>query len=214
LAPLAAVVEVPAIGIGLASNDLTPNFLFTHRHREIRDRSRRMRIAMSAISIGFLFLLLGGFWWQEHRILAQANRIEQLTAERDAFNVPLTQDLVTALLAKVTRQRARIATLGNRYLGSAVISEVSQLTPDHIQLIALRIDAGAPNRRIHKRERATLTIEGLVTGEPIRFETDLASYMLTMESSVLLKTPTVKSKRMQFMDNRQVMRFSIEFELA
>jgi hypothetical protein len=36
---------VPAIGIGLSSNELTPNFLFTYRHREKRNRARQFESA-------------------------------------------------------------------------------------------------------------------------------------------------------------------------
>jgi type IV pilus assembly protein PilM len=88
---------VPAIGIGLSSNELTPNFLFTYRHREKRNRARQIRIGISAASIGFLALLLCGFLWQEHQISTKAAEVERLVQKRDAFNVPLTQDLVMAL---------------------------------------------------------------------------------------------------------------------
>jgi hypothetical protein len=44
---------VPAIGIGLSSNELTPNFLFTYRHREKQNRARQIRIGISAASIAF-----------------------------------------------------------------------------------------------------------------------------------------------------------------
>ena len=70
---------VPAIGIGLSSNELTPNFLFTYRHREKRNRARQIRIGISAASIGFLALLFCGFLWQEHQLSVKA-------AEVDAFN--------------------------------------------------------------------------------------------------------------------------------
>jgi hypothetical protein len=57
-------------------------------------------------------------------------------------------------------------------------------------------------------------IEGIVTGDKIRFETDLASFMLTIEDSPLFQKTMVKTKRLQFLDDRQVLRFAIQFELA
>jgi hypothetical protein len=205
---------VPAIGIALSSNDLTPNFLFTYRHREKRDRARKIRIGISAACIGVLVLLLCGFLWQENRITAKAAEVERLIQKRDAFNVPLTRDLVMALYAKVNQKRNRITTLSRRYYGSAVISEVSTLVPDNIQLIALRADMDASSTHSNKKPARTLELEGIVTGDRLRFETDLASYLLTMEASPLFKKPAVKSKRLQFLDDRQVLRFSIRFELA
>lgn len=59
-----------------------------------------------------------------------------------------------------------------------------------------------------------MVLEGVVTGDKIRFETDLASFMLTLEDSPLFKKPVVKNKRLQFLDDRQVLRFLIQFELA
>ena len=205
---------VPAIGIGLSSNDLTPNFLFTYRHRQKRDRARKIRIGISAACIGFLALLLCGFLWQENRIRAKAAEVVRLTQKRDAFNVPLTSDLVMALYAKVNQKRNLITTLSRRYYCSAVMAEVSELVPANIQLIALRADMDASSTNAKKKAGPTLEIEGIVTGEKIRFETDLASYMLTMEASPLFKKPVVKNKRLQYLDDRQVLRFSLQLELA
>ena len=204
----------PAIGIGLSSNDLTPNFLFTYRHRESRDRARRIRIGFSAASIGLVALLLCGFLWQENRIAAQAFEVARLVQKRDAFNVPLTQDLVMALYAKVNQKRDLITNLSHRYYSSAILSEVSQLTPANIQLIALSADMDAPSQKLKKKTESTLVLEGVVTGDKIRFETDLASFMLTLEDSPLFKKPVVKNKRLQFLDDRRVLRFLIQFELA
>ncbi len=206
---------VPAIGIGLSSNELTPNFLFTYRHREKRNRIRQIRIGISTASIGFLALLLCGFLWQERHISTKAAEVKRLIEKRDAFNVPLTQDLVMALYAKVNQKRNLITTLSQRYYSSAVMAEVIQLTPANIQLIALRADMNKPSSKANKPEVApSLMIEGVVTGDEIRFETDLASFMLTIDDSPLFKSPVVKNKRLQFLENRQVLRFSIQFELV
>ncbi|MFO7715687.1 hypothetical protein [Desulfosarcina sp.] len=213
---LPAVKEsfVPSIGIGLSSNDLTPNFLFTHRHRERRDRARKVRIGISAACVGFLVMLLCGYIWQENRMAAKAAELARLTRQRDAFNVPLTQELVMALYAKVNEKRSRITTLSERYYCSAVIAEVSQLTAANIQLITLRADMNAPAEAKKIRLGSTLTLDGIITGETIRFETDLASYMLAMEASLLFKKPVLKNKRLQFLGEQQVLRFSIQLELV
>ncbi|WP_319409868.1 hypothetical protein [uncultured Desulfosarcina sp.] len=205
---------VPAIGIGLSSNELTPNFLFTYRHRESRDRARQIRIGISAASIGFLILLLCGFLWQENRIAAKTAEVDRLVEKRDAYHVPLTQDLVMALYAKMNKKRGLITTLSQRYFSSAIIAEVIHLTPANIQLIALSADMDAHSQKSKKKTELPVAIEGIVTGDPIRFETDLASFMLTIEDSPLFKKPVVKNKRLQFLENRQILRFSIQFELA
>jgi type IV pilus assembly protein PilM len=205
---------VPAIGIGLSSNDLTPNFLFTYRHREKRDRARKIRIGISAACIVFLGLLLCGFLWQENRIKTKATEVVRLTRERDAFNVPLTRELVMALYAKVNQKRNRISTLSNRYYSSAVMAEVSGLVPPSIQLITLRADMAAPSNPANRKAAPTLVIEGIVTGERIRFETELASYLLNMEASPLFSNPVIKNKRLQFLDDAPVLRFTIQLELA
>ena len=205
---------VPAIGIGLSSNELTPNFLFTYRHRERRDRARQIRIGISAASIGFLILLLCGFLWQENRIAAKMAEVDRLVEKRDAYNVPLTQDLVMALYAKMNQKRGLITTISQRYFSSAVIAEVIHLTPVNIQLIALSVDLDAHSQKSKKKTESPVAIEGIVTGDQIRFETDLASFMLTIEDSPLFKKSVVRTKRLQFLENRQVLRFSIQFELV
>jgi type IV pilus assembly protein PilM len=205
---------VPAVGIGLSSNDLTPNFLFTYRHREKRDRARKIRIGISAACIGFLALLLCGFLWQENHIKTQATEVVRLTQEMDAFNVPLTRELVMALYGKVNQQRNRISTLSGRYYCSAVMAEVSHLVRPTIRLITLKADMTPPLKQANRKTASSLVIEGIVTGEKIQFETELASYLLNMEASPLFSNPVVKNKRIQFLDNRQVLRFTIQLELA
>ncbi len=205
---------VPAIGIGLSSNELTPNFLFTYRHREKRNRARQIRIGISAASIGFLALLFCGFLWQEHHLSVKAMEVNRLIQKRDAFHVPLTQDLVMALYAKVNQKRNRITTLSRRYFSSAVMAEVIHLTPANIQLIALSADMDAPPPNSKTQTGSSLVITGVVTGDKIRFETDLASFMLSIDDSPLFNKPVVKNKRLQFLDDQPVLRFSIQFELA
>jgi hypothetical protein len=68
----------------------------------------------------------------------KAAEVGRLLQKRDAFNVPLTQELVMALFAKVNQKRDAVATLSQRYYSSAVMAEVIHLTPANIQLIALR----------------------------------------------------------------------------
>jgi len=205
---------VPAIGIGLSSNELTPNFLFTYRHREKRNRARQIRIGISVASIGFLALLFCGYLWQEHHLSVKAVEVDRLIQKRDAFNVPLTQELVMALYAKVNQKRDMITTLSQRYYSSAVLAEVIHLTPANIQLIALRADMDAPLPNSKTKTGSSLLIEGVVTGDKIRFETDLASFMLTIDDSPLFNKPVVKNKRLQFLDDQPVLRFSIQFDLA
>jgi type IV pilus assembly protein PilM len=205
---------VPAIGIGLSSNELTPNFLFTYRHREKRNRARQIRIGISAASIGFLALLFCGYLWQEHHLSMQAREVDRLIQKRDAFHVPLTQELVMALYAKVNQKRDRITTLSRRYFSSAVMAEVIHLTPANIQLISLRADMDPPVPSAKTQTGSSLMIEGVVTGDKIRFETDLASFMLSIDDSALFNKPVVNNKRLQFLDDRPVLRFSIQFELA
>jgi hypothetical protein len=55
-------------------------------------------------------------------------------------------------------------------------------------LIALHadMDAPLPNPKKPKTE-STMLIEGIVTGDKIRFETELASFMLTIDDSPLFK---------------------------
>jgi hypothetical protein len=74
------------------------------------------------------------------------------------------------------------------------------------------MDAPLPNSKT--KTESSLVIEGVVTGDKIHLETDLAGFMLTIDDSLLFKKPVVKNKRLQFLDDRQVLRFSIQFELA
>lgn len=204
---------VPAIGIGLSSNALTPNFLYTHRHREKNRRARQLRIGISSVCIGLLVLLLCTFLWQEDRLSQKAAEVEQLNRQLDAFTTPLTQELVMALYAKVNHKRNQIAVLSSRYYTSAVIAEISQRTPDNIRLVAIDAQKRSSGDGVKKKTEAKLTIEGVVTGNQLGFETELASYMFAMEASPLFDKPVVTSKRIQYLKERAVLRFTLKLTL-
>ena len=98
------------------------------------------------------------------------------------------------------RQLSRV--YADRYLGMVLISELAALTPPNIRFLDLKINLGpvagpAIKTQLSKetgkeKEKAPprieeVTVEGLILGERQTFETSLAGYLMTLESSPLFQ---------------------------
>ncbi len=205
---------VPAIGIGLSDNDLTPNFLYTQDHREIDRKSKSINISVFLICILFLLLMLGSYFHQENAITSSKATLQQLSNQLSTYSIPADKNLMLDLFAKAEQKRLITNKTGQRYMGSAIINETIHLLPDNFSLLDLQVDlAGISKNRIRKDQSKILFLEGIIKSDPLNFESDLAGFLLRMGASSFFHRPLVKKKQVEFYNNKQVMRFSAVFEI-
>lgn len=202
---------VPSIGLGLANNAVTPNFLHTHEDREQAEtiRSNNMRILTACMIV--LIVLIGIFTWQEKRLDEKRNRIDELNNRLLTYNPPAEKDLLLALYAKTKNKRQTIHQIVYRYTPAAIVTELSDITPANIRLMS--IDAVLRSDQALSDEPRTVTIEGIIFGEPDRFETTLTGYLLNLKNSPIFNKPSVRSKQIEYYQNQQVLRFSANLSI-
>ncbi len=204
---------VPAIGLALSSNAITPNLLFTHEDKDIVESIRRNNMRILTACMLCLMVMIGVFSWQQKQLDHKRWQIDKLDNQLLAYNPPVEKDLLLGLYAKTKHKRQILADIVQRYTPAAIVKEISQITPANIRL--LTIDAAfAQNKNNGDKSTVSLvTIEGIVFGDTSTFETSLTSYLLSLKNSPLFQKPTIQAKQIEYYNNHEVMRFTTKLEI-
>lgn len=197
---------VPSIGLGLSNNIVTPNFLHTHEDREQSESIRRNNMRILTACMIVLMVLIGIFSWQEKQLDEKRNRIDELNNRLLTYNPPAEKDLLLALYAKTKNKRQTIHQIVYRYTPAAIVTELSDITPANIRL--MRIDAVLSSDQALPNVSRTVSIEGIIFGDPDRFEPTLTGYLLNLKNSPIFNKPSVRNKQIEYYQNQQVLHFS------
>jgi len=198
------VAFAPAVGLALSDNSRTPNLNFTYKAKQKMIQVARVnRVIMMGVLL-FILLGSGAFYWQLHLADHKKATYENLRKELDRYNPRIDKNFILQIATKVKQEQGVTRSYSERYIGMAVISELSTLTPSHIRLLKMRTDmaavpaaknpGGTPAKEpVKESERVrNLEVEGIVLGERGKLETLLSSYVLKLQSSPLFKETKVQ----------------------
>jgi type IV pilus assembly protein PilM len=204
---------VPAMGMALASNALTPNFLYTYKDKQKVVRSQRINRAVFA---GFLLLIsvcIGVSYFQTNTVKEKEYQKAQLQRQLDALTLRVDQKLIIKLVDEIRSRQKEILVVGKKYIGVAVVGEVADLTPENVQLLSITarlVDTGGGKKAESKRN---LIVSGIVTGDRLNMESTLASYMIKLENSPMFDSPTISKKSFERYDDQDVLNFTARLNL-
>jgi type IV pilus assembly protein PilM len=199
---------VPAVGMALSHNALTPNFLFTHKDKEKSASIDRINRLVFSVCMAVLLVFSAWYLWQGHRLNAAEDEVAGLRTRLTSFSPQADKTMVLKLVAHAQKLNQEFVRVGNTYKPVALINEINEITPANIRLIALDADlisaAEAKNHRVD--------IDGVVFGDRSNFESSLTGYMLQFKASPLFSKQVIISKSFQFYNNQEVLRFSARLE--
>lgn len=217
----------PALGMALAVETVTPNLLFTYRDRETAASIKRIN---RNIFIGFLVIVglcAGVFSYQQHVISGKKAVIAELDQQLGQFHPVISKELILEAAARSSQHGPSARAVRNRYLGMALISELSAMTAPNIQFVRLKLNlspvsAGAnsdPAADPAKKAPApaieeSVEIEGLITGERSILETTLAGYAMALKSSPLFKQVVVQKNAIEPLKNGEALYFVISVKVG
>ncbi|HSO60682.1 MAG TPA: pilus assembly protein PilM [Desulfobacterales bacterium] len=208
----------PAMGMAMATNPATPNFLFTHKDKGAVSNTQRINRGICAACAAGVLLCIGTAFWQERQIQARDTQKLGLQAQLSAFQVRVDRNLILKLLDQIRAQNKNVQGISNSYLGVGVLGEVANVTPPNIRLLGISAKLGAAGKPAAGAKpeppKRVLVLDGLITGDRMSLESDLAGYLMALKSSPLFKQPTITRKAVEVLDNRQVMRFTAQMELV
>jgi len=215
----------PAMGMALADNSRTPNFLFTYKDKSKAVRNQRINRSVFATFLLLMAICVGLSFWQERTIRDKEARKQQLTQHLQQYNLRVDQNLILKLVEQIREKNRSDQAIGKKYLNLAVISEVVDLTPPNIRLLDISTRLGplptkkaeGDNKNKKKAAEAppprTLILEGIVEGDRLTLESALAGYLLELKNSPLFDQPTISSKSFEFAGNDEVLRFKAQLNL-
>jgi len=197
-----------AVGLALSDNVRTPNLLFTYKEKEKMATVSRVNRAILLSLAGIIITGLTVFAWQERMASKKKEAVAELNQQLSSLNLMVDTKLVLQMAAKDREERRLKKEYGERYLGMAVLSELSALTPENVRFLKVRTSLGKPEGKGAPAARAaekgaapakpaeaavkSLEIDGIVTGERNMLEGYLSSYVLRLKGSPLVKEATVQ----------------------
>jgi type IV pilus assembly protein PilM len=215
----------PAMGMALANNSRTPNFLFTYKDKAKALRNQRINRGVFAIFLILMACCVGVSFWQERIIQNKEAQKQQLTRHLEQYNLRVDQNLILKLVEQIRQKNRSDQAIGKKYLNLAVISEVVDLTPPNVRLLniatrlgplpAIEKQKGEKEKKQKKDEASPriLILEGIVQGDRLMLESALAGYLLELKNSPLFDQPNISSKSFEFSGNNEVLRFKAQLNL-
>ena len=164
------------MGMALADDSRTPNFLFTYK-----DKRQGVRINASIATVFAAFLLfmatcVGISFWQERLIGDKGDQKVQLQQHLQGYNLRVDKNLILKLVGEIQNKNRTDRAIGKKYLNLAVIGEVVNLTPANIRLLSISTQLGPlqdknlpkEDKRKKQKEKPLpkiLILEGIVQGD-------------------------------------------------
>jgi len=213
----------PAMGMALADNSRTPNFLFTYKDKRKGVRNQRINRMVFATFLLLMAGCVGLSFWQERIIQGKEAQKQQLTLHLEQYNLRVDKNLILKLVEQIRQKNRSDQAIGNKYLNLAVISEVVDLTPPNVRLMdistrlgtiqAKQTPANDKKKKTAEASSRVLIIEGIVQGDRLMLESALAGYLLELKNSPLFDQPNISSKSFEFSGNDEVLRFRAQLNL-
>ncbi|MDJ0782700.1 MAG: hypothetical protein QNJ22_12055 [Desulfosarcinaceae bacterium] len=198
---------VPAVGMALARNTLTPNFLYTHKDKEKQASVDRINRMVFSVCMAVLLIFSAWYLWQGHRLNRAEDEVARLQSQLTSFSPQADKNMVLKMMAHAQQQSQTFDQIRDSYKPLALINEINEITPANIRLIAMDATFGGK-----EAESAVVDIEGVVFGDRSSFEAALTGYMLQFKASPLFQKQVIISKSFQFYDNQEVLRFSARLD--
>ena len=212
---------VPAMGMALSSNTLTPNFLFTYKDKQKTVRTQWVNRGVFA-AFGLMGVLcIGVTLWQGGRVEEKEYKLYKLQQQLENVTLRVDKNLILKLVDETQANRRQIKEIGQKYFGVAVISEITDLTPSSVRLISVSTKLrGAPATKKGQKkgkkkgpDNKTLVLDGIVRGDRLILESTLAGYLMELKNSPMFDQPTISKKSLERYKDKDVLRFTARLKL-
>lgn len=183
-----------AWGLALAGDRWTPNLLNTFADRE-NSRKRKRVESLSIAACVLAMLASGGFYTlerMERSVLAQ--EVRTLESRLAAAGPALSRSELLRLAGEVNRNREGHRDMQRKLLPAAAVGELIISVPQGLALLGLRLEPGRDKDGKPVDGAMAVTLEGVAQGDPATRESALATYLLDLQSSPLLREATIRRR--------------------
>ena len=204
---------VPAMGMALASNRHTPNFLHTYKDKQKVVRSQRINRGVVAAFFLVMLVCLGISFWQKSVIAEKEYQKRQAQQQLGKISVRIDQSLILKLVEDIRSKNKEVHQIGQKYFSLAIISEIADLTPQNVRLLSLsaRLSHNLAKQKSDKKRDLILT--GVVLGDRMKLESALASYLMELNNSPIFDKPTLSKKSFERHNGADSLKFTARFKI-
>ena len=213
----------PALGLALSANDHTPNLMFTYKDKDQKASIIRINRMVFAIFIAAVLICSGIFIYQNIAIAKRRDVNASLERQFAGLGTSVNREQLTKLSAQFSQRRQLSRVYADRYLGMVLLSEIATLTPPNFRILDLKINLGpapaaapaAPakgastDKAPSKARIEEVMVEGLILGERQMFETSIARYLMTLESSPLFQQVKLQKNTVEPYLKGEALRFIV-----
>jgi len=222
------VALVPALGLALSDNEYTPNLLFRFKDKEEVTRNAKIsRIASMAV-IAVVLTASVSFLYQLQAAYQKENKILMLESQLSRYPLRIDRDMISKLAAVARDQDQMIRAYAERYLGMAVVSEISEITPANIRLISLKANLMATSETAKSAEKAketdketakesgkSVVMEGVISSEDRKMlDSMLAGYVMKLEASRIFHQINVQKNTIEPYKKNEVLHFILNMKIG
>jgi Tfp pilus assembly PilM family ATPase len=218
------IALTPALGLALSDNVYTPNLLFRFKDKEKLTSIVRANRIIIAVFIVAVFLSSGFYLYQIQEVRVKESQIAGLEKQLSQSFPRIDQNLISQIAASAAKREKVYREYSDRYLGMAVISELSLLTPANIRLINLRAHVGTvpsgkgsakeSKKETTKEELKHVVIEGIVFGDRRTLESSLAGYLMKLEASPIFRQVSIQKNNIEPFKKSEVLYFVIDMQIG
>ncbi len=205
---------IPALGMALSDNAYTPNFLHSFKDKKKAADVVKFNKAILICLIVSLLACSAIFayeWFDIGDKKAELARVEQ---ELQKTSPLVSEETFLQIAAAAKQKKQTYAELSHRYIGMALIGELSSLTPESISLTSLRANlAEKPKGDAGKPENSSV-LEGSINGNENMLETLLTSYVMKLRSSPMFSEVNVATSKIESSKQGSILTFVLNLKMG
>jgi type IV pilus assembly protein PilM len=232
------IAFAPALGIALSDNIYTPNLIFTYKDKEREASVKRINMIIFVAFMATVSLCSGFFLYQLHAIDQREKTVLRMDKQLSRYNPLVNRDIILNSMSLVKQEVSKTKYYSARYLGLAIISELSHLASPDIRLLDVKAKLGNPPEKPKmilpanpEAAKATIgtaspaaqakpsgeikevEIDGFVLGEKKDIDNSLATYIMKLDNSPLFQGIKVQKTSEETYRKKTLLRFTISMKM-
>ncbi|MBA7703896.1 hypothetical protein ES703_112693 [subsurface metagenome] len=157
---------------------------------------------------------MGIFLWQGHIEELKKAKIAQLHKEVSQYIPKVDQKILMLMAPKYKRKQKDLKEYSMKYLGMAIIKDLSMRTPSNIRLLSITANFGSITENKRKTTPKILEVDGIILGDRESLESSFAGYLTKLEDSPLFSQLSIIKSDLEAYEEREVLHFVLNIQLV
>jgi Tfp pilus assembly PilM family ATPase len=210
----------PALGLAISDNAYTPNMIFRFKEKEKAAVITKVNRIIFAVFITITFIASAFFFHQIQESRQMKEAIAGLEKQLAQQAPQIDRNLVSQIVASYRNGYQISKEYSDRYLGLAIISEISSLTPSNVRLLSLKTNLGAPlsgkepPKETKKDELKNVILDGVIIGDRRTLESSLAGYVMKLGASPMFHRISIKKNSIEPFKKNEALHFIIDLKIG